>query len=99
MMTIHDCLGQNLLCYAVENDEDTIRVYPQFIIKDKNKLIEIQEGDRMRMFSSDGSFLVTKHSSFTGHPFIQANNLRYASPEKKSVAAKFLPYPFSKYLA
>lgn len=58
MMTIQDCLGQRLLCYAIDNDDSTIRVYPQFIIKDK--LIEIQEGDRMRLFSSDGSFLLKK---------------------------------------
>lgn len=97
MMTIHDCLGQNLLCYAVENDENTIRVYPQFIINEKHKLIEIPEGDRMRMFSSDGSFLVAKHSSYSGHPFIEAKNLRYSAASTKEVVAKFVPYLFSTY--
>lgn len=94
MMTIQDCLGQRLLCYAIDNDDSTIRVYPQFIIKDK--LIEIQEGDRMRLFSSDGSFLLKKNRSYAGHPYIEARNLRYESSPASGLTAKFIPYQFEE---
>lgn len=98
MVTINDCIGRNILCYAADNDDNAIRVYPQFIIDDTKKSIEIQEDDRVRLFCPDGYFLLKKHQSYAGHPFIVAQKLRYDSLQAKGLVAKFIPYDFEKFV-